>query len=1247
MADATGSMPTAPVYTKLKDLHIRTELVRQGEANITIVTPVSGLYDAQASGIQEAIGKRSGVQVPVVRDDAPEAGVPIRGNLIVLGNRSTNRAIEELYNRYFTLLDLWYPGPGGYEVRSLHNPFGGGHNVIFVGGSDAAGVDRATGVFVEKLEKAEGAQGTLSVGWLMEIQPGRGVQSPKEVRGIETWERSATVGADGKFGWNSLSKRMAMYYMTGDPFHAREVIRLAFPDEQAKREITEIDGEQVENKDEPLSGPYHYGAHMMILYWDLIEESPAFTDEERLRVTNAFSKQFAHPQEWGWRRTLYENVQKGVSPYDEPPPKVGTRHGKWSAVVLYLLGRYFQRDYADPLWEHCIAWAKWYFSPLHRHAWMDSEDDVVNWYSTGLDPVLTYMLLTGDRKLLENGVLRTLLLGQEVMASGREREGSMSAASIGCLHKAAYLMQDGRWSEYLRRTGIDLSLFRVGQSFWPEAHLQETPPADLVGRWSFLPMPEPMWRSRASGLPLEASFQFASFRSAPDASGDYIFLKGWNGAWRNPYHAFVILELRIDGQTVLEGFLNQVLTRSEGTMEPKAAMDGGLPFHDVVGGSAVAVGEVPNAAFCSWRRTLVQRVGRYALFVDRLAFREDSREMEVEVLWQGKGAWQASPEGGAVRIEGARPFEIRASDPLATRVKEGQAKMIWRGPVRAGEERTFFSLVAEDRGVPLTCARLTERAAALSLPGAGVAVEGKYEGLEGAFVLLACDHLNGISLTKAELGAALLSADAPVDLDWDFEKGILVISSGRETEVRLALEDAPGMRVEGRKLKPNREGDGGWTIRLPAGRYTLLETRPDAQTLQTVKTRLEGLLAQGLKGRAQEKDIASWPRVSELPTVFTADIGGKAVEILPLSSGDGTRLCISEGERVHLLTPEGKAQRTLKTDGPIRVLRWWEEQGLLLAGCVDDQVIAFDLSTGERRWVFVSQEDPAVFRAAKPYWFRTAPGHEGVHGVHTGVFLDGKSQAFVGSACTLEIIDENGHLVERMPVFWGAGSRFALVDGPEGSLNLLIARQPTEVHNVAVVNNRTLDPKPRSFHGVPPGQTYIPGWQSMSRRHLFYEDVDGDGRKEVVSEVNGSWNRVSVWAEDGTPLYNVNLGPGERHPTLNVRDLDLADLDGDGKKEILAATSSGLVMALNCRCEKVWGRRLPSPPTVLAAVRTDGRVWIAVGCEDGTLVALDGKGEVFGRTSVRGRPTCIGVLDGAAVVGTEEGEVKGWTIARE
>ena len=244
----------------------------------------------------------------------------------------------------------------------------------------------------------------------------------------------------------------------------------------------------------------------------------------------------------------------------------------------------------------------------------------------------------------------------------------------------------------------------------------------------------------------------------------------------------------------------------------------------------------------------------------------------------------------------------------------------------------------------------------------------------------------------------------------------------------------------------------------------------------------------------------------------------------------------------------------------------------------------------------------------------------------------------------LEILDENGGLVKRLPVFWGPGSKFALIDGPEGSIDLLIARQPTDSHALAVVNNRTLDPTPRTFHGVPSGHSNIGGWACMSRKHIFYDDIDGDGRKEVVSEINGTWNRVTVWAGDGAPLHSVNFGPGPSIPAENIRDLDIADLNGDGKKEILVATSGGLVVALDHRCTKFWARRLLSPPTVMQCIDVEGVSRIIVGCEDGTVVVLDGRGEVIRADRVTGRPTCIERLNGGVVLATDEGEVKGMRL---
>ena len=1238
--------PVPPQYEKLKDLRLEIPLVAGGKPNAAIVVPASGAYQEAAAVVQGAIEKRSGVKVPIVGDDAPEAAVPIRDNLIVLGNRSTNRTIRTLYDLYYCLVDLKYPGPEGYVVRSVHNPFGDGHGVVVVGGSDPDGVEQGAHALAETLAGRDVAEGELSIGWTMATKLGKGVKPPTDIKEFETWEASKGYGSVGYFGWCSISKRMAMYYMTGDEFSAREVVRLSFPDEQALKDISEIDGERIENKLDPLAGFYHYNAHMAILFWDLIEESPVFTDEERLEITNAFARQLNHRK------------NEGVYGLTRPRGSVSSRHGQWSAISLYCLGRYFQKDYPAPVWAQCVRGGKLAFHSLHEHAWVAGESDNLFWYNTGIAPIFTYMALTGDRKPLENGGLATLLRGQEVLISGAAPDGALNSASMGFLNKAAYVTGDGRWITYRERTGVDTDVFRLGQSFWPDETVKPAEPTDLVDRWTVLPLSKPAWNSRRSGLPLEQSFYIASFRSAPDAGGDYVLLDGFNGASRNPYHTFDVLELRLGGRTILKGYHNQVLTSADGMVEPAVAMNAALLHADVVGPTATAVGEVPNAAFSNWRRTLTQRTGRYALFVDDLTFRTDSRNMKVTTSWQtGGAAWD--PKQHAIRIPAAEPaaarFELRSCDVQQVRGR-GVWRMSWTGAVERDSHRLAFYLIGQttlESPGALACVRVAENAAALALPEPAVVVVGEYGQVNGELVVLAADHLYGHALQSAGIDGVLASSDVPLDLDWDFATGSAHVVASEPTTLRLALASPDKLQLGGEPVE-TQSSAGTCAIQLSEGRHILTGASPATEAGAALATALEGMLAKGRALRSEELAAAdaaeAAPTATELPEAFAVQVGGKVADVITVPSAEGPQLAVAEGSTIHLLTPEGKEVRKLQTDAKIRVLRWWDEQKLLLAGCVDEQVIAFDAS-GQRKWAFTSEMDPAVFEAAKTYWFKTAPGHEGIHGLSTGVFDEGTSRCFVGSACTLEIIDETGRLVKRTPIFWGPGRQFLLVAAPDGGNNLLIGRWPNGGDNLAVVSSKTMAYTGRGYYGVPSGHSFVGGWTAQNRTGIFLEDLDGDGKKEVATAINGTWNRVTVYSEAGQPLHNAQFGPGSSNaPRAQMRDMDVADLDGDGKKEIVVGISEGLIVALSCRCEKVWSTRLPSPPASLGCVNPPGTALprIVVGCDDGTVVALDGQGTLVRLGKITGRPMHFEILETSAaavpVLATDKGEVKGFEL---
>ncbi|HUS80133.1 MAG TPA: hypothetical protein VM283_02630, partial [Armatimonadota bacterium] len=722
--------------------------------------------------------------------------------------------------------------------------------------------------------------------------------------------------------------------------------------------------------------------------WDLIEESPAFSDEERLKVTNAFSRQ------------LEVRAKEGLYKLTEPLAYVGDRHAEWAAISLYCLGRYFQTYYPDPIWEHAVKAGAMHFAPLSRSSWIGYANDHLWWYNTMTSPILTYMLLSGDRTPLRSGALQERLLGQEMLISGALPDWALDYGAASYFSKAAYLTGDGRWLEYRNRIGLDLDCFRLGQSYWPDEGIKPRLPEDLVGKWSVYHLPGPMWEWRQSGLPAEDSFMFGSFRSAADGSGDYILLDGFNGGGRNPYHTFPILELRLAGHTILKGYRNQVMTRADGMTGPTIAMDAALRRTDVIGRTAVAIGEVPNAAHCNWRRTIAQRVGRYTVVVDDLTPTTSTDNLQIETLWETpNAAWDdqqqalrvkssavlSVPEGWhrvrardatctgeptgdeiacspltldgvllrayeagpalemrftlpealsgqvfadiyryvncgraslsldgerlvdefdgfamtpgpmrlplgertlaagqhllraevlgkhegqekcfvalmglSVRPEGASAddpdevFEIRPSDP-ATASRSGYVTTLERyEAAQQGEPLVAFSLLGpapDDR--PLACVRVAANAAALALPEPALAVAGKHAVAQADLAVVAGDYLLGLGLIRAGVGDDLISAEAPVDVDWDLRTGELAIAAGAATSISLRLAGTASPRVV--------EGTGtlagqGAAIKLtaPAGRHSLEGAVPDGAALAKLSDQLAQVLAEGLQRRAAE-----------------------------------------------------------------------------------------------------------------------------------------------------------------------------------------------------------------------------------------------------------------------------------------------------------------------------------------------------------------------------------------------------------
>lgn len=1198
-----------PPVTKLGNLHLETAIVRDGRPAAVVVVPADGRLNAAAEDMVKAVRRLTGATLPIKHDR--DVALPLPENTIALGARTTNDLVSRLYDLHYTYIDQKYPGPGGYVVRSLHDPFGNGRNVIFVGASDDAGLRLAVAEFTRLADEAARGK-SLSFGWVARIKLGEGLKAPDDADTAPSWEASLMYGPSSYFGWNCLSRRLALYYMTGEERFLREFLWLAFPDEKAIAHIWKVDGERIEDKDHPLSGPYHYNGHYMILLWDLVEESPFFTDEQHLRITQAFAEQLKHWQaEWAYAGHYYGDLSRNI----------GSRHDEYAALNLYCLSRYFSKHYPDPVWQKNMEAAEQSFASIGRSYYIAGEFDHLFWYTTALEPLLTYIILSGDRSGLRSGNLDLLLRGYDLIVDGHPNGENLTGLSLSFANKAAYLTGDGRFVYYRNLTTLETGVFRIGQSFWPTVAAR--PPVEIVGKVLARPLEAELHAAYGVAFPQELGYQFASYRSGLTEKDDYLLLDGFYGGSRNPYHCLTLLKLRIADKLLLYGYLNQVVARQAGLVESKVPMASALVRKQALGSVAQIEAEVPDFFYGSWRRRILHAAGRWAVVSDVYTPRQDLVDADLAVQWECASAAVMNPDGRVLFGTGGATGTIVFSVKGAMSGQGQLAITSLRGNFKAGRPVHVAALVGiKPKDGDLNCAELGDNAIALQTPDPAIAAFGPASAgdvrSEAEALLLTPDLIYAADLTSLIVGAPVVRSPRPVDLCWDLGKGEMDVEAKTDADVMVHLAPDAKVREGGKVVPASADKPGIVFLHLGKGRHHLTGAKPNPAVVQALKPALAAAVATG-----RRPDAATPPETASLPEWAPAARGhvdGAVKWLLAGPGGEGPSVYAVTAGKAYPLSADCRAGAAIEAPAEVLSATYWPEARLLLLGCKDDKVHAFD-TAGKPAWTFQSVMHEDVRATGKTYWFKDAV--PGISGLLTGNLTGEGTQAMVGSACTLEVLDAHGQLLKRVPQFWGNVWRMAILAMPDGARKLLAAKMPNGVNSLGTIDGRTwaLD---YGFLGLPQGYTDIPGWATQNTQDLIVADLNGDGSPEVVVDTNGTWNFVRAYAADGRALWAVSFGPALPYYNRHMRGVVVDDLDGDGKKEVVAATEEGIVAAFGFDGSRRWSRRLPSAPWAMAATepaptpslaRGRGR-GIAAGCVNGSVYLLD----------ALGRPTAAAAL---------------------
>ena len=211
---------------QLKPLALETPIVADGRPAALICHADDPQWHQAALTVQQAIADATGVTLDLTTDTELSTDQADATNLILLGHLDNNALVARLYHNFFVCLDTGYTGRTGYVIRSVHDPFGTGHNTILVGGSFPEGTLAAAQEFSRIISQA--ARGdSLTLGRLLTLNFDETDRAEPLPTPVTEQQRDAAIAEGrkamfepgrGRVGTARLVQWGETFHRTADPF---------------------------------------------------------------------------------------------------------------------------------------------------------------------------------------------------------------------------------------------------------------------------------------------------------------------------------------------------------------------------------------------------------------------------------------------------------------------------------------------------------------------------------------------------------------------------------------------------------------------------------------------------------------------------------------------------------------------------------------------------------------------------------------------------------------------------------------------------------------------------------------------------------------------------------------------------------------------------------------------------------------------------------------------------------------------
>ncbi|MFP3903998.1 MAG: hypothetical protein ACLFWB_07130, partial [Armatimonadota bacterium] len=370
---------------RAKALHPETAIYKNGAPRAMVVAPPEGPNRQTAANLaQDLAAKADAEALPIVSTD----DIAADGRHVILVGRETDNPLHRrLMWAGFLPGTLEVPGEGGYIIRTIHDPWGSGANVIVVTGSEPGGIAAGCEAFVNMLE----AGPDMSVGHLdvREINPEMDAMLPHPSLTREEAEKKVSDAGDDP------KKLRACLFPGWDAS-----LLPAYPDlyhDAMMRMVDALEKERAKNPTWFEAFDTHRldmtGLWNVVYAWNADEELVDFTPQERTRVDQML---FYLTQDFlRWKGYMHNFL-------GDSDRWVRHNHETFPAITLYFIARYFDTYYGmEEITDQWYGIARACFE-RQAQSWKPLEDaQGYNW----LVPrhVMQWSLNEGDMTWLESG----------------------------------------------------------------------------------------------------------------------------------------------------------------------------------------------------------------------------------------------------------------------------------------------------------------------------------------------------------------------------------------------------------------------------------------------------------------------------------------------------------------------------------------------------------------------------------------------------------------------------------------------------------------------------------------------------------------------------------------------------------------------------------------------------------------------------------------------------------------------------